>query len=121
MLSKEAKETPYWRSWVAHVRLLEMTLRQEYSLADVKLLDELVLEHHKAFLKVCLCNTNNLLCNTMHYTTQLHNTWYTDVTHRVTQHVTQNIVCVTQITFCVTQCITQLSYTTRGTQMLRTE
>jgi hypothetical protein len=51
-LSEEAKNTPYWKSWVAHVRVLEMSLRSQFTVPDVFVLDELVKAHHQAFLKV---------------------------------------------------------------------
>ena len=53
-LSEEAKETPYWKSWVAHVRTVEASLRTEYSLSSVTELDNLTKTHHKLFLKVRL-------------------------------------------------------------------
>jgi hypothetical protein len=52
LLSDEAKQTPYWRSWVAHVAVLEVALRDEFQLSDVLLLDERIQEHHRLFLKV---------------------------------------------------------------------
>jgi hypothetical protein len=52
LLSDEAKKTPYWKAWVAHVRVLEMSLRSSFSLADVTLLDQCITEHHQLFLKV---------------------------------------------------------------------
>ena len=52
LLSDEAKKTPYWKAWVAHVRVLEMSLRSSFSLADVTLLDQCITEHHRLFLKV---------------------------------------------------------------------
>ena len=54
MLSDEAKQTSYWKAWVAHVRVLEMALRDHYSLGDVTCLDDLILQHHSLFLKVPL-------------------------------------------------------------------
>ena len=71
MLSDEAKQTSYWKAWVAHVRMLEMALRHSFSLADVTRLDELIVEHHKLFLKV-----SRFAC-------------YTRVTQRVTQRITR--------------------------------
>lgn len=64
-LSEAAKGQPFWKSWVAHVRLLEMSLRDEYDLTDVLELDELVKAHHRAFLAVRLCS---VLCYTPYYT-----------------------------------------------------
>lgn len=51
-LSEEAKKTPYWRSWVAHVAVLEVALRDEFHPTDVSLLDERIQQHHRLFLKV---------------------------------------------------------------------
>ena len=51
LLTENAKRTPYWKSWVAHVRVLEMALRNSYSLADVATFDELIMKHHKLFIK----------------------------------------------------------------------
>ena len=34
------------------MRVLEMSLRSSFSLADVTCLDELIMEHHRLFLKV---------------------------------------------------------------------
>lgn len=39
---------------MAHVRVLEMALRDHYSLSDVTCLDDLILQHHSLFLKVPL-------------------------------------------------------------------
>ena len=63
-LSEAAKQTPYWRSWVAHVRLLEMALRHSFSLADVTKLDELVQAHHRALLRVRRDTACNTVCDT---------------------------------------------------------
>ena len=52
LLSEEAKQTPYWKSWVAHVRMVEAMTRTEFTLASVTQLDELVKKHQKLFLKV---------------------------------------------------------------------
>lgn len=52
LLSDEAKATTFWKSWVAHVRVLEMVLRYEFTMADVTKLDSLIQSHHRAFLKV---------------------------------------------------------------------
>ena len=68
LLSDEAKETPEWKSWVAHVQLLEFALRQEFSLSDAAELDRLVKAHHEKFLAVScppgiVCNTvRNTVC-----------------------------------------------------------
>jgi hypothetical protein len=51
-LSAEAKQTPCWKSWVAHVRTVEASLRAEFSLASATELDNLTKTHHKLFLKV---------------------------------------------------------------------
>lgn len=66
-LSDEAKETPYWKAWVAHARVLEMALRSSFSLADVTRLDELIVVHHALFLKVSIsmCYT---MCSSTCYT-----------------------------------------------------
>ena len=56
-LSEAAKAEPFWRSWVAHVRLLEMSLHHEFWIHDTAKLDGLVKAHHRAFLKVSLCYT----------------------------------------------------------------
>mgnify|MGYP007078321689 CR=1 FL=1 len=61
-LSEAAKAEPFWKSWVAHVRLLEMSLRDVYDLSDVA---QLVAAHHREFLAVRLCST---LCYTRCYT-----------------------------------------------------
>lgn len=53
LLSEDAKRTPYWKSWVAHVRVLEMSLRSSFTLADVMELDDRIKEHHRLLLKVC--------------------------------------------------------------------
>lgn len=52
LLSEEAKRTPFWKSWVAHVRVLEASLRTEYTLKSIEQLDQLVQKHHELFLKV---------------------------------------------------------------------
>lgn len=54
LLSDEAKHTPYWRAWVAHVAVLEVVLRDEFQISDVSLLDERIEEHHRRFLKARL-------------------------------------------------------------------
>ena len=64
-LSEAAKAEPFWKSWVAHVRLLEMSLRDVYDLSDVAQLVKLVVAHHREFLAVRLCST---LCYTRCYT-----------------------------------------------------
>ena len=52
LLSDAAKRTPYWKAWVAHVRVLEVSLRDKYRVEDATLLDTLITQHHKLFLQV---------------------------------------------------------------------
>jgi|TARA_B110000046_G_C12996776_1_gene400357 hypothetical protein len=59
LLSESAKQTTYWQSWVAHVRVLEMSLRTEYTLADVTTLDDCIQRHHKLFFKVSPAPSSN--------------------------------------------------------------
>ena len=66
LLSDEAKETPEWKSWVAHVQLLEFALRQEFSLSDAVELDRLVKAHHEKFLAVSC--PPGIVCNTVRNT-----------------------------------------------------
>jgi len=66
LLSDEAKETPEWKSWVAHVQLLEFALRQEFSLSDAAELDRLVKAHHEKFLAVSC--PPGIVCNTVRNT-----------------------------------------------------
>ena len=66
LLSDEAKETPEWKSWVAHVQLLEFALRQEFSLSDAAELDRLVKAHHEKFL-AGRCPPG-IVCNTVRNT-----------------------------------------------------
>jgi hypothetical protein len=73
LLSDEAKQTPYWKAWVAHVRMLEMSLRSSFSLADVTRLDELIMEHHRLFLRVRVPQCVSL-CVTPQHTHVLHGT-----------------------------------------------
>ena len=52
LLSDEARQTPYWQAWVAHVAVLEVALRDDVDLSTVLVLDERIQTHHRLFLKV---------------------------------------------------------------------
>ena len=89
MQSDEAKQTPYWRSWVAHVAVLEVALRDEFHLSDVSLLDERIQEHHRLFLKVRFAPLLSVyyplcqpLCYTLCYTALSAHSFRSCVFHR---------------------------------------
>lgn len=52
LLGDDAQQLPAWKSWLAHVRVFEMVMRFAFTLTDVASLDQLIVEHHTAFLNV---------------------------------------------------------------------